>query len=118
MLFCLRHCSRSRIHCSYFCSLKNRETTLLKAGFVLNSTGFLGIFFAPDIIWLGATLGLMVMGNALCFPAVISLITKKAQAKRGTILGLNSSFQSLGQLIGPIFSGFLFGIGHIFSFAG
>ncbi len=98
--------------------LKHRETTLIKVGFLLNSTGFLGIFFAPDMITLGLTLALMVFGNALCFPSVISLITKKAQAKRGTILGLNSSFQSLGQLIGPIFSSFLFGIGHIFSFAG
>ncbi|MEK6957810.1 MAG: MFS transporter [archaeon] len=98
--------------------LKHKETSLIKVGFLLNSTGFLGIFFAPDMITLGLTLALMVFGNALCFPSVISLITKKAHAKRGTILGLNSSFQSLGQLIGPIFSGFLFGLGHIFSFAG
>ncbi|MCR4369408.1 MAG: MFS transporter, partial [archaeon] len=94
------------------------ETTMIKAGFLLNSTGFLGIFFAPDIITLGLTLAIMVMGNAMSMPSVISMITKKVQGKRGAILGLNSSFQSLGQLIGPIFAGFLFGISHIFSFAG
>tara|TARA_Y100000310_G_scaffold344957_1_gene460780 strand:- start:7234 stop:8388 length:1155 start_codon:yes stop_codon:yes gene_type:complete len=98
--------------------MKYKESTLIKAGFVMNSTGFFGIFFAPDMIFLGLSLGVMVLGNALSMPSVISLITKKAQAKRGTILGLNGSFQSLGQLIGPIFGGFLFGLTPFFSFAG
>ncbi|MCR4335026.1 MAG: MFS transporter [archaeon] len=98
--------------------LKYRETTLIKAGFLMNSTGFLGIFFAPDMITLGLTLGLMVLGNSFSMPSVISMITKRVEGKRGAILGLNASFQSLGQLIGPIFAGFLFGISHIFSFIG
>ncbi|MFH1392052.1 MAG: MFS transporter [Candidatus Diapherotrites archaeon] len=98
--------------------MKFKESTLIKAGFIMNSAGFFGIFFAPEMITLGIALGIMVLGNALSMPSLISLITKKAQAKRGTILGLNGSFQSLGQLIGPIFGGFLFGLTPLFSFAG
>ena len=84
----------------------------------MNSTGFLAIFFAPDIYFLGLALAIMVFGNALAFPSIASLITKKATAKRGTILGLNASFQSLGQLIGPVFAGFLFGLTPLYAFAG
>ena len=98
--------------------MRFKETALLKTGLALNSTGFLGIFFAPDIITMGIVLGIMVFGNAMAFPSIISLITKKARGKRGTILGLNSSFQSLGQLVGPIFAGFLFGISHLYAFIG
>ena len=98
--------------------LRYRETTLIKAGFLMNSTGFLAIFFAPDIYFLGLALAIMVFGNALAFPSIASLITKKATAKRGTILGLNASFQSLGQLIGPVFAGFLFGLTPLYAFAG
>jgi len=95
-----------------------KETTLIKVGFVFNSIGFLGIFFAPDIIFLGVALAIMIFGNSMAMPSIMSMITKRAQAKRGVLLGMNSSFQSLGQLIGPIFAGFLFGINQIYSFVG
>lgn len=98
--------------------LRFKESSLIKAGFLFNSTGFVSIFFAPDIFFLGLALAIMVFGNAMSFPSIISLITKHVHAKRGAVLGLNTSFQSLGQLLGPLFAGFLFGISHVFSFVG
>ena len=54
----------------------------------------------------------------LVFPSVNSLITKRVHGKRGAVLGLVSSFQSGGQMVGPLIGGFLYGIHHDLAFIG
>jgi len=98
--------------------MKFKEPLLIKFGILLNAIGFFGIFFSSNIIILAITLAIMIHGNALAVPSVTSLITKKANAKRGTILGVNTSFQSVGQLMGPIFAGYLYGLMPFYAFIG
>lgn len=101
-------------------SLVNRfgETRLIQAGLLFSGTGFFLLSFAADWISLLLPLAIFVAGNAMVFPSVASLITKRVTGKRGAVLGLNQSFNASGQVIGPLFGGFLYGINHSFAFMG
>lgn len=94
------------------------ETRMIQAGLLFSGLGFFLILFSNDWISLLAPLGLFVIGNSCVFPSVNSLLTKRVQGKQGAVIGLNQSFSSAGQIIGPLFAGFLFGINHAYSFAG
>jgi multidrug resistance protein len=101
-------------------TLVNRfgEVRLIQAGLLLSATGFFLISLTNDWLSLLVPLAIFVAGNAVVFPGVMSLITKKVQGKSGAVLGLNNSFSAAGQFIGPLLGGFLFGINHFYSFAG
>ncbi len=94
------------------------EKRLIQIGMVLSGTGFFLVQFAHSWITLFAPLAVLVMGNAFVFPSVPSLLTKKVAGKRGAILGLEGSFRSGGQMIGPLLGGFLYGIHHSYAFIG
>ncbi len=94
------------------------EKKLVSAGLFLSATGFLLLLFVTSWVELLFPLLVFVLGNALVFPSVTSLITKRVVGKRGAVLGLTSSFNSLGQMIGPLLGGFLYGFNHAYSFAG
>lgn len=77
-------------------------------------TGFLlfaAIFFAFMILTRSIILfTILVLIHALfnqgVFPLVQTVLSKETDAKsQGTMQGLNSSYQSIGQIIGPIFGG-------------
>src|SRR3989338_6093456 len=97
---------------------KYGEIKLIQAGLLVSGLGFLTLLFAKDWISLLLPLTVFVLGNALIFPSVPSLLTKKVSGKRGTILGLESSFRSLGLMTGPMLGGFLYGINHNYAFIG
>ncbi len=101
-------------------NLVNRfgEVRLVQAGLLFSGMGFFLLSFTHDWISLLIPLGVFVFGNAMVFPSVASLITKKVTGKRGAILGLNNSFSAFGQMIGPLFGGFLYGINHSLPFMG
>lgn len=101
-------------------SLVNRfgEIKLVQAGLLLSGAGFFMLSFTSDWASLLAPLAVFVAGNVLVFPSVNSLITKKVHGKRGAVLGLNTSFSAGGQVIGPLFGGFLYGIKHFYAFLG
>lgn len=94
------------------------EIRMIQAGLLFSGSGFSSILFATDWLTLLAPLGLFVVGNSCVFPSVTSLLTKKVQGKQGAVIGLNQSFSSAGQIIGPLFAGALFSIDHAYSFAG
>lgn len=94
------------------------ELKLISAGLLLSGAGFFLLSFTHDWVSLLFPLAVFVAGNAMVFPSVNSLITKKVFGKRGAVLGLNNSFSAAGQAIGPLFGGFLYGINHFFAFVG
>lgn len=94
------------------------ESRLIVMGLVLSGAGFFLLVFTHDWISILIPLAVFVAGNAMTFPSVSSLLTKKVTAKRGTVLGLFSSFESLGMFAGPILGGFLYGIKHEYAFIG
>lgn len=94
------------------------ELNLIRAGLVISGLGFFLLSFTSDWLGLLIPLAVFVAGNALVNPSVASLITKKVSGKRGTVLGLSSSFNSMGQMIGPLLGGFLYEIHHDWAFMG
>ncbi len=91
---------------------KYGELVSIPAGLLLSGTGFLLLIFTHDWLTIMIPLAIFISGNALVFPSVNSLISKKVGGKRGGVMGLVSSFQSSGQLIGPLLGGALYGYGH------
>ncbi|MGX7244632.1 MFS transporter [Enterococcus quebecensis] len=49
-------------------------------------------------------------------PAVTTYLSKHAGDQQGTINGLNSTFTSFGNIIGPIASGYMFDVNHFFPY--
>ncbi len=94
------------------------ELKLIPIGLVLSGSGFFLLTFTHDWLTILIPLALFVMGNSLVFPSVNSMITKKVTGKRGAVLGLASSFNSFGQMIGPLLGGFLYGVSHDYAFIG
>lgn len=97
---------------------KHGELKLISAGLLVSGMGFFLLSFTHDWVSLLLPLAVFVSGNAMVFPSVGSLLTKKVTGNRGAVLGLNASFQSLGQMIGPLLGGFLYGINHTYAFLG
>ncbi len=94
------------------------ETRLIPAGLFLSGTGFFLLQFADSWVYLLLPLAVFVAGNALVFPSVSSLITKRVTGKRGAVLGLDGSFKSAGQMVGPLLAGFLYGFHPAWAFWG
>jgi len=94
------------------------ELRMIQIGLLLSGIGFSLLVFTHDWPSLMLALGVFVAGNASVFPSVSSTLTKSVSGKRGAILGLDASFRSLGQLIGPLLGGFLYGINHDYAFMG
>ena len=94
------------------------ELRLINIGLILSGTGFFFLVFTNTWLTLLFPLAIFVMGNSLVFPSVSSALTKKVTGKRGVVLGLENSFRSGGQMIGPLLAGFLYGFSHNYAFIG
>jgi len=95
---------------------KYGELTTIPIGLALSGIGFFLLTSTRDWLTILLPLAVFMAGNALVFPSVTSMISKKVGGKRGAIMGLMSSFHSLGQMIGPLLAGALYGIDHTYPF--
>jgi DHA1 family tetracycline resistance protein-like MFS transporter len=69
--------------------------------------GLLAVF--PYLATVIASVPLIAMGGSFGLPALIALLTYTAPpTQRGRVIGLNQSVASLGNIVGPLISGFLF----------
>jgi MFS transporter, DHA1 family, multidrug resistance protein len=94
------------------------EIRMIQAGLLFSSVGFFLLSFLNDWLSILGPLTIFVLGNALVFPSVSSLISKRATGNRGAVMGLLSSFQSLGQFFGPLLGGILFTINPSYAYSG
>lgn len=68
--------------------------------------------------WTGAVpvsilvLGLWVFGSWFGFPAQTAIVSELSSGARGTVLSFNTSAQYLGNVIGPVISGFVLSVGN------
>jgi DHA1 family multidrug resistance protein-like MFS transporter len=84
------------------------EATVIKATLLASALTFGLLLTAHSLATVLLTTALFTLPNALLRPAVISLTSKHAEARQGTAMGLNNSFNSLGRVAGPIWAGFAF----------
>lgn len=95
---------------------KFRPTTLIRASFVLYALALLIVPFIPNIWLLLIPTTIFGMGLGLGFPSIQSLLAELAPREYlATILSVNGTFYGLGQTLGPLLTGIVFGFGGISS---
>jgi MFS family permease len=84
------------------------ETTLVAAGFASMAVGY-GLLAGVHMLPLLLVAGLFSsFGTGVLRPSLTSLVTQAvARSEQGVVLGLNTSLQSVAQIIGPAIAGVL-----------
>jgi MFS transporter, DHA1 family, multidrug resistance protein len=86
------------------------ECGLIRIFLLTNAAGFLVLLTAYNYPTVLLTTGIYALAHTLLRPVVQSLTSKRAPAGQGAAMGLNNSFISLGQIVGPLWAGFVFDI--------
>jgi MFS transporter, DHA1 family, multidrug resistance protein len=92
------------------------ERRVLQIGLVIGMLGFIGL-----ALW-RAQWGMIISavvfngGNALLWPSVSALISKRSQGGQGAAMGLAQSFQSLGRATGPLWAGVAYDVSGMLPF--
>lgn len=81
------------------------EAPVARAALLYSAFGYAGMLAVRQFGSVVLVTALFVMGSSLIMPMISSMISKRAGQGQGTALGLNNSFMSLGQVIGPIWAG-------------
>jgi DHA1 family tetracycline resistance protein-like MFS transporter len=88
------------------------ETTLIRAGALLQAIAFAGLVTAGADgarLLLFASGGVLALGNGLTQPSTAAFISRRTPAdKQGGTLGTNQSFASLARTFGPAAGGWLY----------
>ena len=84
------------------------EAAVIKVSLLTNALGFLVLLLANSYATVLLTAGVYTLSHTLLRPAIQSLTSRRAQMSQGVAMGLNNSFISLGQIVGPLWAGFAF----------
>jgi DHA1 family multidrug resistance protein-like MFS transporter len=84
------------------------EATVIKASALAGSAGFAVLLLANTYPTILLATGFFILSKTLLRPAAFSLISKRTATGQGVVMGLSSSFMSLGRIAGPIWAGFIF----------
>ncbi len=81
----------------------------IAAGFAMLGVGLSLLLWVRAVPAVLAVVGLLALGVALVTPNLLTLIANRSGSHAGAGLGLQNTFSSLGQIIGPLLGGLLFG---------
>lgn len=95
---------------------------LLIAGGLVGAVGYLYMVQTGTIVEIFAARMIVSIGGALSLPAVTAIIAQEGrELGSGSTVGVFNTAMSIGQIIGPVFSGYLldtYGMGSVFYFSG
>ncbi|MGO3733105.1 MAG: MFS transporter [Vagococcus sp.] len=92
------------------------EVGLIRISFFASAI-FVGVIAFTDKKWVVVVSTFVVfLAFDLLRPAITTYLSKHAGNKQGTVNGLNSTFTSFGNILGPMASGFLFDINHFYPY--
>lgn len=86
------------------------EGFVIQIGSIVSAIGFALILLVDSFLKAAIFLTIFALGNGVIRPCLSALLTKKSTIGHGSTTGLLSSFDSLGRIIGPPLSGWLFSI--------
>ncbi|ASA19740.1 MFS transporter [Paenibacillus donghaensis] len=84
------------------------EIKLIRISLVMTSVTLLLMLFQVNLVYLLVVSTLFFAFNAFIRPTVSTLIANAAEDRQGYASGLNTTYTSLGSIIGPILAGILF----------
>lgn len=77
-------------------------------GLTVMAVGLFLIPFAKIPLILLAFMIIMTLGSSMTRPTLATLVSKETKEGQGTTMGIFSSFESLGRVLGPLLGGWLF----------
>lgn len=81
----------------------------MRCGFAVGILGFVGTILAQGVPTLCAACALVAAGLAIGRPTMAALASRQTPLGQGVTLGLQSAFDALGRVIGPVSAGLLYG---------
>ena len=98
------------------------KKALLIGGGLIAAVGYFYMIITSGVVDIFAARMIIAIGSALSLPAVTAIVAEEGRdLGAGSTVGVFNTAMSLGQIIGPVFSGYLldvYGIGSVFSFSG
>ncbi len=92
------------------------EVGLIRISFFASAI-FVGVIAFTDNNWVVIFSTFIVfLAFDLVRPAITTYLSRHAGDRQGTINGLNSTFTSFGNILGPMASGFLFDVNHFYPY--
>ncbi len=86
------------------------EARLLRISLMVSAVGFAVFTFAPNMPLTFVCVALISLGMGLGRPVMTSLLSNATDMGQGITMGMQTSFDSLGRTIGPLWAGLLYNI--------
>jgi len=86
------------------------EEVVIKASMLAGAVGYLVLLAAFDYATILLATGVFVLSKTVLRPALLALISRRAELGQGAAMGLGNTFLSLGRVIGPLWAGFIFDV--------
>ncbi|WP_299430445.1 MFS transporter [uncultured Meiothermus sp.] len=90
---------------------------LLALGLPLLLLGYLGLVFAPNFLWLTASLVLLGLGSMVSSGLAAAQSLAVSDDEQGAVAGLSSAAQALGRMLGPLVGTTLYGLSPAYPYA-
>ena len=71
------------------------------------AVGYLVLLAAFDYVTILVATGVFILSKTVLRPALLALISRRADVGQGTAMGLGNTFLSLGRVVGPLWAGFI-----------
>lgn len=84
------------------------ERRVIVAGLVLGTLGFTGFTAAGSISRVIAAVAVTACATSLIRPTIASAVSRRATHGQGITMGIQSSFDSLGRVVGPLTAGVVY----------
>ncbi len=86
------------------------EETVIKISMLAGAAGYLILLAAFDYVTILLATGVFILSKTVLRPALLALISRRADVGQGTAMGLGNTFLSLGRVVGPLWAGFIFDV--------
>jgi DHA1 family multidrug resistance protein-like MFS transporter len=87
------------------------EENVIKASMLAGAIGYLVLLAAFDYVTILLATGAFILSKTVLRPALLALISRRADVGQGTAMGLGNTFLSMGRIVGPLWAGFIFDVG-------
>lgn len=84
------------------------EVRLLRIGMIISGAGFVLFTLAPSFTLILVSVAFIATGMGLARPVVTSLLSNATDMGQGITMGLQTSYDSLGRMLGPLWAGLLY----------
>jgi len=88
------------------------ERKVILVGLGIGAIAFTALVIAPTLFLAVGSVLLMAVSMSLTRPSASSALSKVTQLPQGITMGVQSSFDSLGRVIGPLWAGYAYELSH------